>query len=200
MQGHTLFLSTRNAHKRKEVQDILGHRFKVVGPEDFGCTDDVEETGKTLEENAVLKAQAYAHLGMPVLADDSGLEIDALDGAPGVFSARFAGPEGSAAHNLQKVLSLMQGKTNRTARFRTVLAYFDGQQMHTFSGAVSGVLLEEARGFGGFGYDPLFVAAGDVRSFAELDSEEKNRRSHRMRALEAWLDFLKGQPGFSNFS
>lgn len=187
-----LFFATRNWHKRQEVQDILGDQFKVVGPEDFGFTDGVEETGQTLEENAVLKAMAYAHLGMPVLADDSGLEIDALNGAPGVYSARFAGPGAGSAENMQKVISLMTGKTNRAARFKTVLAYFDGAQIHTFKGTVSGFLLEEARGSGGFGYDPLFVEEGEVLSFAELSAEEKNSRSHRMRALEAWLEFLKG--------
>jgi XTP/dITP diphosphohydrolase len=193
MHRSTLFLATRNSHKRQEIQEMLGDRFKVVGPEEFGYTEDVQETGMTLEENAVLKARAYANLGMPVLADDSGLEVDALDGAPGVFSARFAGEEANAAANIQKVLALMQGKTNRVARFKTVLAYFDGQQMHTFSGAVSGVLLEEVRGSSGFGYDPLFVEDGDTRSFAELSSKEKNSRSHRMLALRAWLDFLNGQ-------
>jgi XTP/dITP diphosphohydrolase len=187
-----LFFATRNGHKRQEVQDILGDRFKVVGPEDLGFTDDVEETGQTLEENAVLKAMAYAHLGIPVLADDSGLEIEALNGAPGVYSARFAGEGAGSAANMKKVLTLMKGKTNRAAQFKTVLAYFDGTQTHTFKGTVSGFLLEEARGTGGFGYDPLFVEEGEVRSFAELTTEEKNRRSHRMRALEAWLEFLQG--------
>jgi len=187
-----LFFATRNGHKRQEVQDILGDQFKVVGPEDLGFTDDVEETGQTLEENAVLKAMAYAHLGIPVLADDSGLEIEALNGAPGVYSARFAGEGAGSAENMQKVLSLMKGKTNRAAQFKTVLAYFDGTQMHTFKGTVSGFLLEQPRGTGGFGYDPLFVEEGEVRTFAELTAEEKNSRSHRMRALEAWLGFLQG--------
>lgn len=187
-----LFFATRNGHKRQEVQDILGDQFKVVGPEDLGFTDDVEETGQTLEENAVLKAMAYAHLGIPVLADDSGLEIEALNGAPGVYSARFAGEGAGSAENMQKVLSLMKGKTNRAAQFKTVLAYFDGTQVHTFKGTVSGFLLEQARGTGGFGYDPLFVEEGEVRTFAELTAEEKNSRSHRMRALEAWLGFLQG--------
>ncbi|MBM3170822.1 MAG: RdgB/HAM1 family non-canonical purine NTP pyrophosphatase [Bacteroidetes bacterium] len=187
-----LFFATRNGHKRQEVQDILGDQFKVVGPEDLGFTDDVEETGQTLEENAVLKAMAYAHLGIPVLADDSGLEIEALNGAPGVYSARFAGEGAGSAENMQKVLSLMKGKTNRAAQFKTVLAYFDGTQVHTFKGTVSGFLLEQARGTGGFGYDPLFVEEGEVRTFAELTAEEKNSRSHRMRALEAWLGFLLG--------
>jgi len=187
-----LFFATRNGHKRQEVQDILGDQFKVVGPEDLGFTVDVEETGQTLEENAVLKAMAYAHLGIPVLADDSGLEIEALNGAPGVYSARFAGEGAGSAENMQKVLSLMKGKTNRAAQFKTVLAYFDGTQVHTFKGTVSGFLLEQARGTGGFGYDPLFVEEGEVRTFAELTAEEKNSRSHRMRALEAWLGFLLG--------
>lgn len=185
-----ILFSSRNLHKRTEIQAILEQRFRVIGPEDIGIEDEVEESGETLEENARIKALAMAHWGGPVLADDSGLEIEALQGAPGVHSARFAGAKATDLENIQKVLKMMEGKSNRRAKFSTVLAYYDGKNLSTFKGSISGTLLLHPRGNGGFGYDPIFVADGHSSSFAELSPAEKNRFSHRKKALEAWLNFL----------
>lgn len=192
-----LLVATHNAHKTTEFRQLLGPAWQVEDLTSRPGLTPPEETGATFEENAVLKARAALEVagpGVAVLADDSGLEIDALDGRPGVFSARYAGPDADDAANRRKVLAEMEQypEDRRSARFRCVLALVrEGREPLTFSGSVEGRLLAEERGTGGFGYDSIFVPDGLRETFAELPPEEKNRLSHRARAAEALLEFLK---------
>jgi len=181
-----LVIATRNCHKLEEIQAIFNlPRLHLLSAFDYPEIPDVEETGTTFAENAELKARALASAtGLWAMADDSGLEVDALDGAPGVYSARFAGkPVDYAANNL-KLLRLLNGKTNRRARFRCALALIhpDGEAF-SLEGRCEGHIAEAPRGEGGFGYDPLFVPEGEMRTFAEMPAEEKNLISHRAHAL-----------------
>jgi len=186
-----VIVATRNAHKVEEIRAILAD-FEVL---DLGALEnppEVEETGTTFVENATLKAVAISELtDALVLSDDSGLEVDALGGEPGVYSARYAGEDGNDALNNDKLLRELSGKKERSARFRCVICLAkNGKPFADFSGAVEGRILTERRGEGGFGYDPLFVPEGYEESFAELGEEVKNGMSHRARALEgvvAWL-------------
>jgi XTP/dITP diphosphohydrolase len=183
-----LLLATRNAHKTREFAEILGKEFKVC---DFSGAPDaweIEETGTTFEENAVLKALASSqdrHLF--VVADDSGLEVDALDGAPGIYSARYSGQDATDAQNVDKLLGVLARRnvptTKLTARFRCVIALArEGKLLNTFEGAVEGVIIDRPRGEHGFGYDPIFVPKGFDQTFAELPAETKNEISHRAQA------------------
>lgn len=189
-----LVLATRNAHKTTEIAAMLADTFDVVDLRAVPGAPEVEETGATFADNAALKANAIsAFTGGWALADDSGLETDALKGEPGVHSARFAGANATDAENnalLQRKLAVITGAP-RTARFRCVLSLSrDGAQVATFDGAVEGIIVDELRGGGGFGYDPMFVPDGYDRSFGELPPETKNAISHRSRALakfRAWL-------------
>ena len=182
-----LVIATRNAHKAREIREILGYVLRVRTLNDFPDVPEIDEKGDTFESNAIHKASLVAgQLRIPALADDSGLEVDALNGEPGVRSARFAG-EGSTDHeNNEKLLSVMEGipPESRTARFRCVMAFIlpDGTR-HTGEGVCEGTILSRARGTGGFGYDPLFVPSGYSDSFSVLKSDTKNRISHRARAL-----------------
>lgn len=188
-----IFFGTNNAHKLREIQQILGDKFEILSFKDFPYLD-VEETEPTLEGNAMLKANAFfAHTNIPCFADDTGLEVNALGGAPGVISARYAGEECNPKDNMALLLNNLEGKNDRSAQFRTVIAYFDGEKMELFEGVVKGNILTFARGEGGFGYDPIFVAEGYDQTFAELSSEEKNRISHRGLAVKAFANFLKGE-------
>ena len=189
-----LLAATGNRHKTAEIQAILGEHFAVTDLSQHPAILPAEETGATFSENATLKAlpasQAFDGL---VIADDSGLEVDALQGAPGVISARFAGPTATDASNRKKLLEELSALHHppRTARFRCVIALAKaGSLLATFEGAVEGRLLDSERGTGGFGYDPLFVPDGFDQTFAELPSAVKNRLSHRARALEKLRDFL----------
>lgn len=182
-----LLLATRNAHKAREVREILGDGWIVEDLSVLPDLADVEETGETFEENARIKALAAAPFydGW-VLADDSGLEVDALGGAPGVRSARYAGGGADMEKNRALLMSKMRGAANRAARFRCVLALAKGAAVvRIFSGAVEGMIAEEERGGGGFGYDPMFVPEGCDRTFAEMSAAEKHSLSHRARALAA---------------
>ena len=197
MDRSTLLLATRNPGKVAE----LALRLEPLGVVLLSATDlpgapEVDEDADTLVGNAVKKAVALSqHAGLPALADDTGLEVDALDGAPGVWSARFAGDPADDAANRALVLARMAGQTDRKARFRTVLAFADGGVIHTFDGVCEGTLLDGERGGGGFGYDRVFVPTdGDGRAFAELSGEEKNRISHRGRALDAFVAWLAARP------
>ena len=186
---YTLLVSTRNAHKLVEIRQILGAAFEARDLSAIPGFGEVEETGTTFEENASLKAlAASAHFGGWVLADDSGLEVDALDGAPGVRSARFSGESATDASNralLLEKLETVRGK-ERSARFRCVIVLAREGKIHGhFSGSVEGIIINREKGAGGFGYDPLFVPEGYCETFAELGAEVKNRLSHRGRALEA---------------
>lgn len=192
-----LVIATRNTHKLEEIRAIFDFQgLEVASAFDFPEIPDVVEDRDTLEGNAVKKAtEIAAATGCWSMADDSGLEVDALGGAPGVYSARYAGEHCSYADNNQKLLRELDGKENRSARFRTVIALSDpGGSVQTVDGECKGMIIEELRGTNGFGYDPLFIPDGCTQTFAELDSEEKNRISHRARALhnahDAWAELL----------
>lgn len=187
----TLVFATNNLHKLEEVRDILGGSFRITSLKEIGCTDDIPETADTLEGNALQKARYVKDkFGYDCFADDTGLEVEALGGAPGVFSARYAGPGHDSEANMQKLLKELEGKTNRQAQFRTVVALILEGREYTFEGIVRGTILTERRGTAGFGYDPVFVPEGYAETFAEMGSEEKNRISHRARAVQKLADFL----------
>ena len=188
-----LIVATRNAHKTQEIREMIGDRFKVLDANDFETLPAVDETGTTFLENATLKALAISRevTGL-TLSDDSGLEVDALGGAPGVWSSSYGGEEGNHPKNNARLLTEMAGKTDRAARFRCTMVLAEaGRALADFSGTVEGRILEEPYGAGGFGYDPLFAPEGHTQSFAELGPEVKNALSHRGRALAkviAWLE------------
>ena len=183
-----LLVSTRNLHKVEEIREILGSEFEVLDLSTFSGVGEVEETGTTFEENATLKALAVSeHFGGWVIADDSGLEVDRLGGAPGVWSARFSGAGATDASNRAMLLEKLAGARGkeRSARFRCVIVLaHGGQKLAAFSGSVEGMIINQEKGSGGFGYDPLFVPEGHCGTFAELGAEVKNTLSHRSRALQ----------------
>ena len=193
-----IVFATNNAHKLSEIKDILGEGFEVLSLSDIGCHDDIPETAGTLEGNALLKAQyIHDHYHINCFADDTGLEVEALNGAPGVFSARYAGGEGHDSEaNMSKLLSELKEKSNRKARFRTVIALIECEEGTTkpkttcFEGIVEGHITKERHGSEGFGYDPIFVPDGYDKSFAELGNEVKNTISHRARAVAKLAEFL----------
>ena len=187
-----LILATRNAHKTGEIRAILGDRFEVLNVTSFPECPEIEETGATFLENARLKAEGVSRLVEGwVLSDDSGLEVDALDGAPGVWSSSFGGEEGNHRLNNERLISEMAGKTERGARFRcTMVLAKGGRDQADFSATVEGRIIDAPRGTEGFGYDPLFIPEGFGETFAELGAEVKNGLSHRSRALAHVIDFL----------
>jgi XTP/dITP diphosphohydrolase len=184
-----LLLATRNAHKTREIQQILGPSFAVSDLSGHPQIADISETGKSYEENAMLKAVgASRHLQGLIVADDSGLEVDAIGGAPGIFSARYAGENATDKQNIEKLLGELArtggDETRRSARFRCVIALArQGELLGTFEGIAEGTIIERARGLHGFGYDPIFVPRGFEETFAELPPEVKNTISHRARAI-----------------
>ncbi len=191
-----IWVATGNGHKLGEIQQILGDNYKVKGLKDLQRHIDIIEDGNTYYENALKKAQTLFELVQePVFADDSGLEVDALDGAPGIFSARFAGEEGNHQKNILKLLTDLQDVTpeQRGARFRCVIVYLDKYGTDkSFVGVLPGRIGTSQSGTGGFGYDPVFYAEGYNCSLAELSAEEKNKISHRGRAMEKLKAFLQG--------
>jgi XTP/dITP diphosphohydrolase len=186
-----LIFVTNNRHKLSEIRQIAGSGFTIKSLAEIGFSGEIEETEETLEGNALLKAR-YIHkrFGCNCFADDTGLEVDALGGAPGVFSARYAGEDASYSDNVNKLLDALSGETNRKARFRTVIALIQNNREYLFEGSVEGTILEKPHGNAGFGYDPVFSPDGTSLAFAEMDSEDKNRISHRGRATEALIRFL----------
>lgn len=188
-----IVFATNNQHKLSEIRQILGDRVEVLSLKDINCDVDIPETGTTLEANALQKAQyIYDHYHMDVFADDSGLEVDALGGAPGVYSARYAGGEGHDSEaNMAKLLHELGENNNRKARFRTVIALIIQGQVHEFEGIVNGEIIRERRGGEGFGYDPIFQPEGYDKTFAELGAEVKNQISHRARATKKLIEHLK---------
>jgi len=188
-----LILATRNAHKTAEIRDMIGERFEVLDVTAFPECPEIKETGTTFLENARLKAEGISQvLDGWVLSDDSGLEVDALGGAPGVWSSSYGGEEGNHEKNNARLLQEMAGKSGRGARFRcTMVLARGGREQAHFSGSVEGRILEEPRGKGGFGYDPLFVPEGHEKTFSELGGEVKSTLSHRSRALAKAVDFLE---------
>jgi len=187
-----LVFATHNQHKLSELQHILGNHFHLISLDDLKHDQEIEETGTTLIENALLKARFIYNLyQVNTFADDTGLEIDALNGAPGVYSARFAGEEKSPVNNMNKVLDLMKDASNRKARFKTVIALILNGKEFLFEGVVNGTILERPRGTNGFGYDPIFQPEGYTLSFAEMDSQTKNKISHRAKAVEKLTGFFQ---------
>ncbi len=188
-----LILATRNAHKTAEIRAMVGDRFEVLDATAFPDFPEIEETGTTFLENARLKAEGISRCVEGwVLSDDSGLEVDALEGAPGVWSSSFGGEEGNHAKNNARLLAEMAGKTHRSARFRcTMVLARDGAEQANFSGTVEGRIIDAMRGERGFGYDPMFIPAGHEQTFAELGDSVKNTLSHRARALAQVSEFLK---------
>jgi len=186
-----IVFATNNENKLKEIRHILGNSFTLLSLYDLNISEDIPETQATLEGNAMQKAHyIYNLLKMNVFADDTGLEIETLNGLPGVNSARFAGDDKNSDANIKKVLEMMGPVKNRNARFRTVIALILEGKEYLFEGIVNGHLLNEKRGKDGFGYDPLFVPEGKSRTFAEMPLDEKNLISHRARAFEKLREFL----------
>jgi len=188
----TLVFATNNSHKLLEIHNIIPAGYEVLGLKDIGCDTDIPETSDTLEGNADLKSvYVYEHYSRNCFSDDTGLEVDALNGEPGVFSARYAGEEGNAEKNIDKLLSALAKHDNRKARFRTVISLIlDGRIIH-FDGIVEGSILHARRGIEGFGYDPVFLPEGYDQSFAEMDIDLKNSISHRGRATRKLIDYLR---------
>jgi XTP/dITP diphosphohydrolase len=188
-----LVVATNNAHKLEEIAAILGDEMELLSLKDIECFADIPETADTLEGNARQKAMyIYENYGMDCFADDTGLEVEALNGAPGVFSARYAGDGHDSEANMQKLLKELEGMENRKAQFRTAICLILDGKEHLFEGIVKGEIIGEKRGGAGFGYDPIFVPEGHDLTFAELGNDIKNTISHRFRAVEKLCQFLKG--------
>ena len=191
MKKRKIVFATNNAHKLNEARAILGEEYCVAGLHDIGCDEDIPETSSTLDGNAEIKARFVKDkYGYDCFADDTGLEVDALDGAPGVYSARYAGPGHDSEANMKLLLKNMEGKDDRNARFRTVICLIEGDSMVKFEGTVNGVITEAPKGDNGFGYDPVFIPEGFDRTFAELTSEEKNGISHRGHAVARLSEYF----------
>ena len=191
MFDNKMVVATNNAHKLKEIAAILGQEIELLSLKDIQCYADIPETADTLEGNARQKAMyIYENYGMDCFADDTGLEVEALGGAPGVFSARYAGEGHDSEANMQKLLKELAGKENRKAQFRTVICLIRNVKEHLFEGIVKGEIILEKRGGEGFGYDPIFVPEGYDLTFAELGDDVKNTISHRARAVEKLCQFL----------
>lgn len=188
-----LVFATNNAHKLEEVSAILGDKIELLSLKDINCQTDIPETADTLEGNALLKSSyIFRNYHLDCFADDTGLEVEALDGAPGVYSARYAGGEGhNAESNMLKLLHEMEGKENRKAQFRTAISLILGGKEYLFEGIIKGEIIKEKRGDSGFGYDPVFVPEGYNQTFAELGNDIKNRISHRALAVNKLCDFLR---------
>lgn len=189
-----LIFATHNQHKLEEIQQLITPSVELVSLNDLSFFEEIEETGKDLKENALIKAHTvYQKFRVNAFADDTGLEIDFLNGDPGVFSARYAGENKSSIANMQKVLTLMKGQSKRDARFRTVIALIYNQQEFLFEGIVNGQIIEDPIGDQGFGYDPIFKPAGYDLTFAQMDAATKNSISHRGRAVEQLVQFINRQ-------
>lgn len=192
----TLIMATNNEHKLREIRQILGDKYEVKGLKEIGCLEAIPETSDTLEGNALQKARyVYEHYGLNCFADDTGLEVEALGGAPGIYTARYGSMNGygdshDSDANIACLLDRLQGATTRKARFRTVIALLQGGKEHLFEGIVEGEILTERRGQDGFGYDPIFAPVETGITFAEMGPAEKNRISHRGRATQKLVAFL----------
>jgi XTP/dITP diphosphohydrolase len=187
-----LVFASNNKNKIKEIQLLLPDSIKILSLEDIGCTEDIPETADTIEGNAILKANYVTQkYGYDCFADDSGLEVDALNGEPGVFSARYAGEPKNDENNSDKLLANLKDVKNKKANFKTIICLNLKGEQHLFTGIINGQIIEERIGNNGFGYDPIFVADGYQKTFAELSLEEKARISHRGIAVKKLIDFLK---------
>ena len=189
-----LILASHNPNKKKEIEKVLPLTYQIKDLNDLGITEKIEEHGNRLEENALIKARyLYKLLQVHCIAEDSGLEIEGLHGEPGVHSARYAGPDRNDERNIQLVLNKMLGESNRAARFRTVIALIIDGREYLFEGTVPGKIASEAKGYSGFGYDPIFIPDPYSQSFAELGDELKVKISHRTRAIQKLIQFLESQ-------
>jgi len=186
-----IIFASNNKNKVQEIQNQVPKSIQIVTLDEIGCTEDIAETGITLEENAIIKANYITEkYGLPCFADDTGLEIDALNGEPGVYSARYAGEDKNADKNMYLVLEKLSNSTNRKAQFKTVIALNINNEQHLFTGIVEGDIKNEKTGTNGFGYDPIFEPENLGKTFAEMSLEEKNKLSHRGRAVEQLVNFL----------
>ncbi|MDR1369798.1 MAG: non-canonical purine NTP diphosphatase [Dysgonamonadaceae bacterium] len=187
-----IVFATNNPDKFREVREILGKSLDIVSLPDIGCHEDIPETADTLEGNALIKARYIKeHYGYDCFADDTGLEVKALNNAPGVYSARYAGESKDFGANVRKVLREMEGKDDRSARFKTVIALVLGDKEILFDGVINGTIIESPRGNAGFGYDPIFLPSGYFVTFAEMSNDVKNKISHRALAIEQFKKYLE---------
>lgn len=188
---YSLVFATNNNHKLEEARQILGESIHVLSLSEVGINEEIPEDYDTLEENALQKANyVFAKTNLPTFADDTGLEVDALNGEPGVFSARYAGPQKNSSDNIKKLLFELKDKLNKNAQFRCVFAYVTQNEKQVFEGIVRGKITETLHGFSGFGYDPIFIPEGNEKTFAELSADEKNAMSHRGRASQKLKNYL----------
>lgn len=189
-----LVFVTHNAHKSKEVNAIIGNHFEIKNLSDLNIFEEIPETGSTFKENALQKAEyVYKKLGCNCFADDTGLMVDALDGAPGVYSARYAGEPSNSQRNIEKLLKNLEGETNRKAQFTTIIAVILSDETFFFEGTIRGQIIETQKGDGGFGYDSIFMPDGYDKTFAELPAEVKNSISHRAIAMQKFKEFLNSK-------
>lgn len=187
-----LCFATNNIHKTEEIRALLGPFFVLKNLKDIGCTEELPETQSTIEGNALQKARyVFDHYHVPCFADDTGLEVESLNGEPGVFSARYAGEHRSDQDNITLLLSKLPNQKNRKARFKTVIAWIDEGEIQTFEGVIHGTIVESPKGSGGFGYDPVFKPEGSDKTFAEMALAEKNLISHRALAVKKLVNFLR---------
>ena len=188
----TICFATNNPNKLREIRQLLGDQFDIKSLDDIGCKEELPETGDTLEDNSLEKAQyVYDNYGVDCFADDTGLEVAHLNGAPGVYSARYAGPERDNLSNIDLLLKNLQGVDHRFAQFKTIITLIRSGKVDQFAGVVGGEITREMHGEGGFGYDPVFRPTGYAQTFAEMSAHEKNAISHRGFAIAKLVDFLK---------
>ncbi len=186
-----LVFATNNSNKLKEVQALVSSQIEILSLSDIGCTADIPETSPTIEENAMQKAKYVKdHYGYDCFADDTGLEVEELNGEPGVYSARYAGKKKDANANMDKLLTALDNKQNRNAQFKTVIALQIGGKLETFTGLCTGSITHTKKGEGGFGYDPIFMPNGYDKTFAEIPLTEKNKIGHRGKAVQKLIEFL----------
>ncbi|MFD1817405.1 XTP/dITP diphosphohydrolase [Pseudarcicella hirudinis] len=187
-----LCFASNNQHKVEEIKALLGDNFELLTLNEIGCEEELPETGNTMEANSLQKAQyLFDHYKINCFADDSGLEVAALGGEPGVYSARYAGEHRSNADNISLLLKNLEGKEDLSACFRTVITLIRDGVIHQFDGRIDGSIIRELRGDGGFGYDPVFIPSGQELTFAEMSMEQKSKISHRARAFQKFVDYLK---------
>lgn len=188
---YKICFATHNVHKVRELKSLLPKHIELISLDELGQKEEIPETGSTLDENSELKARfIWEHYQLDCIADDSGLEVEALDGAPGVYSARYAGSPKSDQANMEKLLKAMEGISNRAAAFRTVITFLKGGKSLQFEGMVKGTITQAPRGSQGFGYDPVFIPNGYDKTFAEMSSDEKNKLSHRSHAVALFVDYV----------
>lgn len=194
-----IVFASNNKNKINEISQQLPKTIEVVSLADIGCTEDIPETGQTIESNASIKANYVTEkYGLPCFADDTGLEVEALDGEPGVYSARYAGEDKNDDKNMALVLAKLDQESNRKARFKTVIALNINNEKHLFTGIVNGNITQEKIGTNGFGYDPIFAPEGFAETFAQMTIEQKNEISHRGKAVEQLVKYLSQQMNFEN--